>query len=92
MLKLSGASRPNNHVALQDNVAAWKTMREMQWAHGDAMAVQEVPRGHHELASVDQVRALFGLLWINSHLNALSLDFLASGAGPGDADERHDRT
>ncbi|KAI0788333.1 hypothetical protein C8Q74DRAFT_674269 [Fomes fomentarius] len=45
---------PNNHVALQDNVAAWKTMREMQWPHGDAMAVPDVSRGHHELSSVDQ--------------------------------------
>lgn len=47
--------RPNSHVALQDNVAAWKTMREMQWSHGDAMGVADVPRGHHELGSVDQV-------------------------------------
>ncbi|KAI0750257.1 hypothetical protein C8Q80DRAFT_1101229 [Daedaleopsis nitida] len=45
---------PNNHVALQDNVAAWKNMREMQWPHGDAMAVPDVSRGHHELSSVDQ--------------------------------------
>ncbi|RDX41963.1 hypothetical protein OH76DRAFT_1363646 [Lentinus brumalis] len=45
---------PNNHVTLQDNVAAWKTMREMQWPHGDTMAVPDVSRGHHELSSVDQ--------------------------------------
>ncbi|KAI0324414.1 hypothetical protein GY45DRAFT_1349432 [Cubamyces sp. BRFM 1775] len=45
---------PNNHVALQDSVSAWKTMREMQWSHSDAMAVQDVSRGHHELSSVDQ--------------------------------------
>ncbi|EJF56086.1 hypothetical protein DICSQDRAFT_164012 [Dichomitus squalens LYAD-421 SS1] len=45
---------PTGHVALQDNVAAWKTMRDMQWSHGDAMAVPDVSRGHHELASVDQ--------------------------------------
>ncbi|KAI0365502.1 hypothetical protein BV20DRAFT_1038879 [Pilatotrama ljubarskyi] len=45
---------PNNHVALQDSVSAWKTMREMQWSHSDAMAVHDVSRGHHEMNSVDQ--------------------------------------
>ncbi|KAI0833870.1 hypothetical protein BC628DRAFT_63945 [Trametes gibbosa] len=45
---------PNNHVALQDSVSAWKTMREMQWSHSDAMAVPDVSRGHHEMGSVDQ--------------------------------------
>ncbi len=56
MHELSDGNRPSNHVTLQDNVAAWKTMREMQWPHGDAMAVPDVSRGHHELSSVDQVR------------------------------------
>ncbi|KAH9846465.1 hypothetical protein C2E23DRAFT_577205 [Lenzites betulinus] len=45
---------PNNHVALQDTVSAWKTMREMQWSHSDAIAVPDVSRGHHEMGSVDQ--------------------------------------
>ncbi|KAI9001506.1 hypothetical protein BD414DRAFT_36054 [Trametes punicea] len=45
---------PNNHVALQDSVSAWKTMREMQWSHSDAMAVPEVVRSHHDISSVEQ--------------------------------------
>ncbi|CDO68231.1 hypothetical protein BN946_scf184870.g5 [Trametes cinnabarina] len=45
---------PNSHVALQDSVSAWKTMREMQWSHSDPMAVPDVSRSHHEMSSVDQ--------------------------------------
>ena len=50
-------------LALQDSVSAWKTMREMQWSHSDAMAVQDVSRGHHELGSVDQVRVPLVCPW-----------------------------
>lgn len=84
--ELRTAPRPNNHVALQDNVAAWKTMREMQWSHGDAMAVPDVSRGHHELGSVDQVRR-FCATYEVIYLSALCLDVLPS-AGTRDADER----
>ncbi|KAH9937859.1 uncharacterized protein BXZ73DRAFT_44821 [Epithele typhae] len=43
---------PNNHVGMQDNVG-WKMQ---QWSHGDAMAVTEIPRGHHhhDIGSVEQ--------------------------------------
>ena len=61
-------------------------MREMQWSHGDAMAVPDVSRGHHELGSVDQVRGLYVKCRV-IYLSALCLDFLPS-AGTGDADER----
>lgn len=86
MHELSNGNRPSSHVTLQDNVA-WKTMREMQWAHGDAMAVPDVSRGHHELSSVDQVQCVRVWGHLSLTLNSPSIDVLTGSAGSGDADE-----